>query len=148
MKHQQEEPLRVALSRLLAAERGFELAALRPSCVIPIPMHWSRRLWRGINSPEVMAGVLARKMSIPLRSQSLRRAKMTRKQADLTSWQRKRNLRRAFQIRNSANLAGARILLVDDIMTTGATANEAAKTLRRAGAEFIAVTVLARAGDH
>ena len=146
-KHREEEPLMVALSRLLAAQRGSEIAVLRLSCVVPIPMHWSRRLWRGVNGPEVVAGVLAKQLSLPMRPRLLRRTRRTRKQANLTAWQRKRNVRRAFRARNSKNLAGARVLLVDDIMTTGATANEAAKTLRRAGAAFVAVAVVARAGD-
>jgi ComF family protein len=146
-KHPGEEPLMVALSRLLFTERGLELAALRPTCVIPIPMHWSRRLLRGVNSPEVVARVLAKKLSVPLRPRLLRRTRPTEKQANLTAWQRKRNVRRAFRSRIAKMPAGARVLLVDDIMTTGATANEAARTLRRAGAEFIAVAVLARAGD-
>ncbi len=146
-KHQHEEPLMVALGRLLVAQRGSEIAALRPTCIVPIPMHWSRRLWRGVNSPEVVAGVLAKTLSVPIRPRLLRRTRRTQPQAHLTPWQRQQNLRRAFRARSSKNLADARVLLVDDIMTTGATANEAAKTLRRGGAEFVAVAVLARAVD-
>jgi ComF family protein len=147
VKRREQEPLTVALGQLLAAERGSDVKALRPTCIIPIPMHWSRRLWRGVNSPEIVAGVLAKELAVPMRPRLLRRRRRTEKQANLTRWQRRRNVRRAFRTRRSKHLVGARVLLVDDIMTTGATANEAARTLRKGGAEFVAVAVLARAAE-
>ena len=146
MKHRNEEPLMLALGRLLASHRWAEIEALRPSCVIPVPMHWTRRLWRGVNSPEVVARVLAKRLSVPMKSSLLRRVRRTQPQASLTPWQRRpQRPPRLPRKRSSKQLTGARILLIDDIMTTGATANEATATLRRCGADFVAVAVLARA---
>lgn len=146
-KHRREEPLTRALGRLLVAERGREIAALRPTVVVPVPMHWTHRLARGVNGPEVMAAALARELALPLKPGWLRRVRRTLPQSQLSAPQRRRNVRRAFIARPARRLAAARVLLVDDVMTSGATANAAARVLRAAGAEFVAVAVLARAGE-
>ena len=130
----------------LLAERVLEhLRALRLEAVVPIPMHWSRRMWRGANSPETICERLAARLGLPMAPHVLVRCRRTAPQANLSPHKRLRNLRGAFRASGHADLPGARLLLVDDIMTTGATLNEAAKTLRRAGASFIAVAVVARA---
>jgi ComF family protein len=147
-KHPRDEPLAIALARLLSETRRSELAALEIDLIVPIPMHWTRRLARGVNSPETMAAVIAGELHRPAPMRTLRRARRTQPQYSLTPTERRRNLRRAFQVRGAKRLAGARVLLVDDILTTGATANSAAATLKRAGASFVAVAVLSRApGD-
>lgn len=156
-KHRHEEPLMRALGHLLAAQRGREIMAWRPTAVVPVPMHWTHRLARGVNGPEVVAAALARDLGLPLRRRLLRRVRRTRPQAELSPAERRRNMRRAFATARrsfaahlpfaTAGPAGHRVLLVDDVMTTCATANAAARTLRQAGAEFVAVAVLARAGE-
>ena len=110
-----------------------------------MPMHWTRRLQRGINSPEILAGCLARHLGIPLRRRLLVRCRRTFLQTEMSPPQRFRNVRAAFRVHKSPCLQGARVLLVDDILTTGATCSEAAKTLKKAGAAAVVVAVLARA---
>jgi ComF family protein len=146
-KHLHEEPLMRALGRLLAVERGEEILAQRPSCLVPIPMHWTRRVHRGVNGPEIIARTLAKELGLPLRTRWLYRARMTQKQANLSVAQRRLNLRGAFRLRWPKQLADARVLLIDDIMTTGATGNEAARTLRQYDIPWVAMAVLARAAD-
>ncbi len=145
IKHGSAEPLAAALGRLLADERGDILAAQHFDVVVPIPMHWTRRLVRGINNPDVLARRLAERLGIPAAGHLLRRRRHTRPQTGLTRGFRLDNVRGAFRARRHADLPGARVLVVDDVMTTGATAGEAARELRAAGAEFVGAAVLARA---
>ncbi|MGD9724196.1 MAG: ComF family protein [Pirellulales bacterium] len=137
--------LALALADLLWATRGPQLADWRPDAVVPVPMHWSRKLWRGVNGAETIAERLASRLGVPLANHLLSRRRRTLPQARLSPRKRRANVRRAFYARSHRDLPGARLLLVDDVMTTGATVNEAARMLRAAGAESVAVAVLARA---
>jgi len=138
------ESLAVALGRLLAERRGPQLAALGAQLIVPIPMHWMRRLRRGINSPDILAQRLGRHLGIPVCRRVLARRRNTMLQTKLHQRQRFPNVRGAFRVRQTRCLSGARILLVDDVLTTGATCSEAAKVLKQAGAALVAVAVLAR----
>jgi predicted amidophosphoribosyltransferase len=135
----------MALGDLLAMTQRGELARWHPDAVVAIPMHWSRRMWRGVHSAEIVAGRLAAHLDVPLASHLLVRRRRTAPQARLAPSRRKANVRGAFGARASRDLARARLLLVDDIMTTGATLNEAAKTLLDAGADAVGAAVVARA---
>ncbi len=143
-KHATQETLAAALAALLWERAGLQLASGRFDVVTPIPMFWGRRLLRGANSPEVLAEVLARRLGIPA-LRMLWRRRITRPQAGLSARARFENLRGAMAFRRSFDCRGRSVLLVDDVMTTGATCHEAALALHRAGAEEIVVAVLARA---
>ena len=106
--------------------------------VVPIPLHWSRRLVRGYNQAESIAKPLARRCGLPL-VRALRRRRSTRQQALLDRNERETNLRLAFAVRCSqrTKVAGQQVLLVDDVVTTGATLEAAAGCLREAGARSI-----------
>jgi ComF family protein len=145
MKRSSEEPLMTAMGRLLAQRLGDELLTLRPDVVVPIPMHWTRRLVRGTNSPEIMGGILARELGIISGPRALRRKRRTRRLADLTRQERKRTLRNAFSIARGCDFTGARVLLVDDVLTTGTTCDTAARALKNGGAAEVTVLVAARA---
>ena len=93
----------------------------------------------------VLARQLAARLDLPLAAHLLRRRRATIHQADLPPGERFRNVRGAFMAMRTTDLAGARVLLVDDIMMTGATSSEAARALREEGATLVAVAVLARA---
>jgi predicted amidophosphoribosyltransferase len=125
------------------------LAELDPDLVAAVPMHWRRRLLRGTNSPEVLARHLARHLRIPLAVRMLVRGRNTLPQADLTPGERFQNVLGAFRLGAGYDLRGARVVLVDDILTTGATCSEAAKVFKRAGAAMVVAVVAARAeGPH
>jgi ComF family protein len=145
MKHPPGEPLSGAVGRLLALRRGELLARLATDLIVPIPMHWSRRLGRGANSPEILADCLGRFLGVAVGLRVLSRERNTLPQADLSARERFHNVRGAFRVRRGRPLGGLRILLVDDILTTGATCSEAAKTLKQAGAAMVAAAVIARA---
>jgi ComF family protein len=145
MKHRQGETLAAALAELLVRRRQADLEAFRPDLVAPVPMHWWRRLGRGFNSPDVLAQVLARALRVPWAAELLVRRRNTIPQMRLAPKMRFQNLRGALRLRADGAIAGRRVLLVDDILTTGATCSEAARVLKQADAAWVGVAVLARA---
>ena len=144
-KRSGERELTMALGELLAEQTTAQLYAWRPDAVLAVPMHWTRRVRRGVNSPQILARALATQLGVPLADHVLVRRRRTAPQASLSPRERAQNVRGAFSARPHRDLTGARLVLVDDVMTTGATLKEAARSLRQAGAEAIHVVVLARA---
>ena len=115
--------------------------------LVPVPLHWSRRLGRGYNQSQL----LARKLKHPRAriSTDLVRVRRTKAQPAMASpTARARNVAGAFAVRRRHNFTGRRICLVDDIKTTGATLNECAKVLKHAGASRVFALVLAVAGQN
>lgn len=145
MKRSSHELLSAAMGRLLALRRADRLAALNVDLIVPVPMYWTRRLRRGTNSAEILAQRLGKDLRVPVGGRVLRRRRNTLPQADLLPKERFRNVRGAFCVRSGYRLDGLRVLLVDDVLTTGATCSEAARMLKQAGADMVAVAVIARA---
>jgi ComF family protein len=145
MKRVEGDPMSLAIAQLLWQRCGERLASLKVHVVAPIPLHWRRRLAQRTNSAAVMAEVLSRRLGIPLAERLLRRRRYTLRQFELSPPQRWENVRRAFCVRTGYHLQEAHVLLVDDILTTGATCSEAARALREAGAARVSVVVAARA---
>ena len=100
--------------------------------VIAMPMHWRKRWERGFNQAELLAKPVAKRCGLKL-STNLRRKRYTKAQAALTEVQRRDNLKDSFCVRNAQQIAGKRILLIDDVFTTGATLRSAASELKAAG---------------
>ncbi len=110
----------------------------------PVPIHWTRRLTRGFNQARVLAERISGLTGIPAIN-LLRRVRPTVTQVGLSAQARTQNLEGAFSVKKNWPLEGASLCLVDDVMTTGSTLFEAARTLRRAGAVKIYAVVLAKA---
>jgi ComF family protein len=144
MKRPAHDALTVAMGHLLVERRRERLAEVRADVIVPIPMFWGRRLGRGKNSPELLASCLAKSLGVPMQTAILVRRRNTRPQAGLAPLRRLENVRGAFQVRRPEAVNDARVLLVDDVLTTGATCSEAAKMLKDAGAAMVAVAVVAR----
>lgn len=137
------EGLSAVLGRLAARRlRGVGLEGA--DAVTCVPMHWRRRLVRQHNSAEVMADALARELGLRFRPRLLAWRRPAQKQAELSQTDRRRNVRGALRPGRRVALAGARVLLVDDVLTTGATASEAARALREAGAGSVVAVAAAR----
>jgi ComF family protein len=145
MKRAEGDSLSLAMGRLLVQERRARLTEVKADVVAPVPLHWRRRLAHRTNSAAVMAEVLAGRLGIPLAERLLRRTRHTVPQFGLKPPERWKNVRRAFAVRAGYHLRAAHVLLVDDVLTTGATCSEAARALRSAGAERVTVAVVARA---
>lgn len=111
--------------------------------VVPVPLHWRRRLTRGYNQAERIASPLAGRLGLPL-IQALRRARPTPPQTSLGKADRLANLRQAFRVPRPGSVRGLRLLLVDDVATTGATLDASAAALRQAGAAAVTAVVAAR----
>jgi ComF family protein len=114
------------------------------SLIIPVPLHIKRLRQRGFNQSLILAHALAKKWQIPVNFSLLRRQKFTLTQTGLNKAERKQNINGAFEISDKKIIAGKNIILVDDVYTTGATINECAKTLIKAGAQKVTVLTLAR----
>lgn len=132
------------LGSLLAQRRREAIGTDVAQIVVPVPMHWTRRIRRGTNGVTVIAARLAKELRLPLAAGALSRRRNTRLQNGLLRQQRFANVRGAFRWTDRYDFRGAHVLLVDDILTTGATASEAARMLKRAGAVQVAAVVLAR----
>ncbi len=114
----------------------------RPDAIIPVPLHATRIRERGFNQSLELAKTLGDKLDIPVETQGVVRNVATRQQSELTAKQRRRNVVGAFEAQR--NFSGQYVVLVDDVMTTGTTLNELAKTLKTANAERVDVWVCAR----
>lgn len=112
--------------------------------VVPVPLHWSRRLKRGYNQAEAIARELATGLGTAFAKTAVVRVRNTPQQGQPTASARRDNVKGAFRVRRGARIAGRRVLLVDDVMTTGSTVSEVARVLKAAGATGVEVAVLAR----
>ncbi len=137
----------LAAGRVLAdlmIERAIVNPQTRPELMVAVPLHASRLRTRGYNQAWELAKALSAALGIPTARDLLVRTRATAAQTGLDAAARRRNLRRAFAVAKSADLPD-HVALIDDVMTTGATLRECARTLRRAGVARVDVWALARA---
>jgi competence protein ComFC len=126
-------PLSGLLAQALPRDEAFDAA-------VPVPLYWRRRLQRGFNQAELLARGLSRRTGIPV-VRALGRLRPTPAQAGLSNSARRQNMSQAFRARG---VQGKRILLIDDVMTTGATAASCAAALKQAGARRVSLLTVAR----
>ena len=124
------------MTQALPRETSFDV-------IVPMPLHWFKQWQRGFNQADVLAREIGKKWHVPVRN-VIRRRRATSPQAGLTNAKRRANVRGAFTIARGKPLQGMRVLLVDDVVTTGATASACARVLKRAGAAHVALLALAR----
>jgi ComF family protein len=142
LKYERLEPLARPLGRCLAPL----LAEAGPvDVIVPVPLDRRRERQRGFNQAALIAAELSRTAGVPLGRGVLRRVRATETQTGLTRRQRRLNVRGAFRVRRPEAVAGRTVVLVDDVITTGATAAACAAALKRAGAARVVVLALARA---
>jgi ComF family protein len=130
------------LAALLLEQWGPALAAANVEALIPVPLSRARERERGFNQASLVAERLAAAVGVPLRPRWLVRARATQPQSDLGAAERRANVRGAFAADTA--VAGRHVALVDDVLTTGATAAECARMLKAAGAARVGVLAVAR----
>jgi ComF family protein len=116
--------------------------------LVPVPLHWRRLWWRRFNQSAALAEVIAARVTLPV-AHVLARVKATRQQVGLTASERSLNVQGAFRVREQAraDVKGRRFVLIDDVLTSGATIDACSRVLLRAGAAAVDVLVFARVVD-
>ena len=137
-----------SLGALLATRRSAELNDKPFDRIVPIPQHWRQRLVRNFNPAWIIASELASRLHIDCDVHLLKRISRTRPQKRVSVNQRFENQGGTLAVAYPPAIKGQHILIVDDVLTTGATCSEAAKVLKAAGAKSCTVAVLARVLDH
>lgn len=145
-KHQAQWNYGRLLAEQLAEhlQHAFNEGLPRPQWLLPVPLSRQRQRQRGFNQAQMLAQWLGQHLHIAVNSQCLQRIRDTPAQQGLDAHTRRRNLRQAFRVQQSSLLAGRPVALVDDVLTTGATATCLARLLLQAGASRVDVYCLAR----
>jgi ComF family protein len=150
LKYEQVTPAADVLGGMLA-DAIAKLGISQPVLMVPVPLHSSKRRQRRFNQAELIARAALRRTLTPgaeLATNLLVRQRATVSQIGLTRPQRAENIRGAFRVEHAERIAGRTILLVDDVLTTGTTASECARVLRKAGADKVWVATVARTLKH
>lgn len=143
MKYRQKLALARPLGELLAQRLTIEMSGFVPDALLPVPIHRKRLRQRGYNQALEIARPIARALGVPVEARLLQRTRPTLAQQGLSAQDRRSNLHQAFRVNKT--VAGARFLLVDDVMTTGETARACSRALVLNGAREVRVAVVARA---
>jgi len=114
--------------------------------LVPVPLHPKKERKRGFNQTVILAKGIREVLNVPLKNSLIERIKDTKSQTGLSFKERQENLKDAFVVKDKSQIKGKKILLVDDVATTGSTINECAKVLKKAGAEEVIGVVIARVG--
>jgi ComF family protein len=147
-KYSKRSSLAQSLGPLLASYAARWLGNAEGMLVIPVPLHPKRLKQRSFNQSLLLARPVAAGLNVDLDYLSLRRVRFTQPQANLTSDERKKNVRRAFGVMEPNGLEGRKVLLVDDVATTGSTLNECARVLKKAGVKEVFCLTIARTATH
>lgn len=145
-KHQAKWPIGRVLAAGLAAHlaHAYTEGLPRPDVLLPVPLSTRRLRQRGFNQARMLADWLSRPLAVPTHADWLLRTQDTTAQQQLDAAARRRNLRKAFALSDAARTAGRHVALVDDVLTTGATAEALARLIKRAGAARVDLYCLAR----
>jgi ComF family protein len=136
------------LGLLTAAALGEFCREAGPDLIVPVPLHRKRLRQRGFNQSQLLGEVLAKKWRVPLEIANLRRIRWTEPQTSLDGKDRVHNVKGAFAVKDAKRLEGKRVLLVDDVLTTGSTMRACVESLREANVAAIFAVTVARGVHH
>lgn len=146
-KYHRVRPLGTALAQLMVlymvARPELFKQYRAADMVVPVPLHWMRRMWRRFNQSEILADPIAQVLGMPV-TNALRRTRNNRPQARLGFKERRSNVKGIFTTRQEVSLKGKSVVLIDDIMTSGSTVSECAATLKKNGAKKVFVYTVCR----
>ncbi len=140
------QSLHLANSLVSSVIHQFRASNTLPEVLLPVPLHRKRLLDRGFNQAFEIARALSHLLDIPVDTRALRRVRYTDSQSGLSANQRQKNILKAFAYESSKSYS--HVAVVDDIVTTGSTANEITKTLHRAGVQHVSIWGLARVSKY
>lgn len=143
-KYNQRTYLRYPLALLARHAVNDLVASHAPHLIVPVPLHCTRLRQRSFNQAVLIGRVLSRQLGLPLLPDALARTRQTEPQIELSAAERRLNVKGAFAVGRPACVTGKRILLFDDVMTTGSTMDECAKELKKAGADAVIAATIAR----
>jgi len=144
-KRDMDEVLALHIGRMLGHRLNHSELATRADMLVPVPIHWRRRLKRGFHASQVIAEGVASVLQIPVQGNLLSCKRLTEKQGKLTGNKRFENVKNSFGLKSLTRVDGANVLIIDDVMTSGATLSELAKILKKAGAAEVNSAVAGRA---
>jgi len=144
-KYSARTHLRRPLSLLILEHLTDFIAERKPDLIVPVPLHVRRLRSRGFNQALLLGELLAREWQLPLQRRAMRRIRWTEPQITLAADQRRDNVRGAFVVSDAAVVEAKRVLLVDDVFTTGSTVEECSKVLKKAGSAEVLVVTVSRA---
>mgnify|MGYP003810828309 CR=1 FL=1 len=148
-KYNFAQELSLVLAKLLIIKINL-LAEVYPAIkdfiLVGVPLHRKRRAWRGFNQAELLAELVGQELKMTASSNLIKRIKNTKPQVKLNSWGREKNIKGAFKVnlKDLEMIKDRNIILIDDVMTTGATMNECARVLKEAGVKIIWGLAVAR----
>jgi len=143
-KYRRSEVVADTLAGMMLPRLADEPALKKVTLIVPVPLSFVRYMERGFNQSELLARRVGQHLGVKVSAWNLKRVRNTASQAHLPANDRLTNVADAFAVRRRSEVAGQIVLLVDDVMTTGATASECAKALKAAGAKDVHVLVMAR----
>ena len=144
LKYQGKKSLAEIFGKGFTGLLNSDLILKQADAIIPIPLHPARQRERGYNQTELLGLELSRRTGIPIIN-ALKRKKNTKSQTTLVPAKRQENMRGAFVVKNTSLVFNKKVILIDDVMTSGATINSAAQTLLNAGVYEVYGLVIARA---
>lgn len=142
-KYARQKFLSRVLNDIIIVQGKLEKVISDVDVIVPVPLHWLKKMHRGFNQAELLSLGIQSHFSMPISTNNLCRIKNTLSQTQLSKGQRQLNVHNAFFVKYPAFFKGKRILLVDDVLTSGVTASECSRKLKEAGAESIHVFILA-----
>ena len=147
LKHGRMFAAAPAMARLMVARISAIASADADGIIVPVPLHPSRYRARRFNQSQLLAQALSRETGLLLESRTLKRVRPTPSQGGLKRSGRFKNMRGAFQASGKQQLQGKTVYLIDDVLTTGATASACAAALKAGGAKTVYVVAFARVGE-
>lgn len=141
LKYGKRQEYGVFFGELAAFYAGEQISSWQIDCIIPVPLHRKRLEKRGYNQAEIIGEAIGKKLKLPVEKNILKRKVNTKPQKDLEPGERRKNMKDAFGLKG--RMKGEKVLLVDDIYTTGSTIDEAAAALMQGGAGKVYFLVIA-----
>ena len=145
LKYDKKFHIGIFLGKSLGEHFKSQFQSWNISMIVPIPLHDLKKAERGFNQSYYIAKGISKVTNIPVKARIIKRGRFTQSQTTKTLKEREENVEGAFKVRKTENLKGKNILLVDDVMTTGATINECGKVLLEVGANQIYAATVALA---